>query len=98
MRIKTTNEYVQSKIVEKFQLYARGRRQLRLRIDNRIKSANFLASIAKAAYSGLFVDRGYKYILMPSLDRVREAIRDSGAFWVLLPPMNNPNDGGWDFD
>lgn len=90
IHIKPTTEHVQSKLLDALQRYASGERQVRFKIDYGLDMSKFAAAIAKAAYLGLFVDRGYRYILMPSLDRVRRAIREEGSdrirlFDVIVP-------------
>lgn len=148
LHLKPSSKYVESKLMEKLLPYRKGEKNFRLGIQSNIKAQEFMASLAKAAYLGLFADWKYGYILMPSLDRVRLAIRedgadrrrlagaivpsritefsgipdeprrltfalnlpsvetvacsiinlrnDSNAYWVFLPPPDNPSLGGWD--
>jgi hypothetical protein len=53
-----------------------GERPMRIRLMTGLRREDFLAAVAKAAYLGLFVYRGYSYILQPSLDPIRKAIRE----------------------
>jgi hypothetical protein len=76
--LKPTTPEMESLMVERASQYARGERQLRLRVINGLSLSKYLASVAKAAYLGLFVDRGYAYILLPSLGPIRRAINDDG--------------------
>jgi hypothetical protein len=78
VHIKPTTQYAEAEILRKLRTYASGERALRVRIDHRILPSKFLASVVKAAYLGLFTDWGYRYILLPSLDRIRRAIREEG--------------------
>jgi hypothetical protein len=45
---------------------------------NNIDPSKLVASIVKAAYLGLFVDWGYRYIVLPNRDWVRTGIRREG--------------------
>lgn len=56
-----------------------GERPMRIRLMTGLRRDDFLAAVAKAAYLGLFVDRGYSYILLPALEPIRKAIREDGV-------------------
>jgi hypothetical protein len=76
--LKPTTPEMENLLVDRASEYASGERQLRLRVINGWSLSKYLASVAKAAYLGLFVDRGYGYILLPSLAPVRKAIIEYG--------------------
>jgi 5-methylcytosine-specific restriction endonuclease McrA len=77
IHIKPTSDFVQSKMIAAMQLYANGE-SVSLRFEPGLNLPAFTAAMGKAAYLGLFADRGYKYILLPMLDQVRNAIREDG--------------------
>lgn len=76
---KSTTHHVEAKLIEAAQLHMSGQRPLRFKIMNSVDLSKYLASVMKAAYLGLFVDRGYSYILLPALDNIRRAIREDGS-------------------
>lgn len=76
--LKPTTPEMKRLLVDRAIQYATAERQLRLQMIDGLSLSKCLASIAKAAYLGLFVDRGYAYILLPSLGPIRRAINDEG--------------------
>ena len=55
-------------LLERFVQYSKGERDLNLRFSNNIDSSKLVASMIKAAYLGLFVDWGYRYVVLPNRD------------------------------
>jgi hypothetical protein len=76
---KATTAYVEAKLIEAVKLHMSGQRPLRFKMRGSVDLSKYLASIVKAAYLGLFVDRGYSYVLLPALDSIRRAIREDGS-------------------
>ena len=90
LHLKPTTSRMTKQFIERARKYASGERQLSLTIDNRLDMRKFVASVAKAAYLGMFVDRGYGYILLPGLEPIRRAIMKDGPdrerlFEVIVP-------------
>jgi hypothetical protein len=90
LHLKPTTLYMASKLAERFGEHESRARELRMRFVHPLSSLKYAAALVKAAYLGLFVDRGYSYVLLPSLEVVRRAINEDGAdrerlFDVLLP-------------
>ena len=79
IHVKATTGHVEAKLIEAAQLHVSGQRPLHIKMKSSVDLSKYLASIVKAAYLGLFVDRGYSYILLPALDSVRRAIREDGS-------------------
>jgi hypothetical protein len=90
LHLKPTTSQMATQFMERARKYASGERQVSLTIDSRLDMRKFVASVAKAAYLGMFVDRGYGYILLPSLEPIRRAIMKDGPdrerlFEVIVP-------------
>jgi hypothetical protein len=90
LHLKPTTSRMAQQFLERARKYESGERQLSLTIDNRLDMKKFVASVAKAAYLGMFVDRGYAYILLPALEAIRRAIMKDGPdrerlFEVIVP-------------
>lgn len=77
IHIKPTSDFVHSKMIAAIERYAKGE-SVSLRFEHGLNLPAFTAAVGKAAYLGLFADRGYKYALLPMLDQVRKAIREDG--------------------
>ena len=77
-RLAPTTPYAGNALLERFLQYAKGERHLNLRFLNNIDSSKLVASMIKTAYLGLFVDWGYRYILLPNTGWVRTGIRRAG--------------------
>jgi hypothetical protein len=64
---------------------------LNLRFSNNIDSSKLVTSMIKAACLGLFVDWGYRYVLLPNRDWVRAGIKRAGpdreCFEQLVIPV-----------
>jgi hypothetical protein len=75
---RSSTAYLHQKLVEAIADHTSGNTPLTIRIAYSLNSKKYAAALVKAAYLGLFADLGYRYILMPSLDRVRRAIRSDG--------------------
>jgi len=75
LRVKPTTGKMEHLLFERMNEYATGQRELRLTLRSNVDRMSLAASLVKAAYLGLFVDRGYRYILMPALELIRDAIR-----------------------
>jgi hypothetical protein len=81
---------VHQKLVKAIADHTTGDKPLTIKIAYSLNSKKYAAALMKAAYLGLFADLGYRYILMPSLDQVRRAIRSDGpdrerASEVVIP-------------
>ena len=77
-RLEPTTEYARKVLLERCVQYAKGERDLNLRFSNNIDSSKLVASMIKAAYLGLFVDWGYRYVVLPNRDWVRTGIKRAG--------------------
>jgi ribosome-associated translation inhibitor RaiA len=87
---KSSTAYVHQKLIEATSDLARRNEPLTIKIAYSLNKQKLAAAIVKAAYLGLFADLGYRYILMPSLDQVRRAIRFDGpdrqrALEIVIP-------------
>jgi hypothetical protein len=78
LHAKPTTPQMAAALIKRAQQHVSGERQLRIRMMTGLQLGSYLAAVAKAAYLGLFVDRGYGYILLPSLKAVRAAIMEDG--------------------
>lgn len=77
-RLEPTTPYVGKVLMERFAQYAKGERDLNFTFSNNIDSSKLVASMIKAAYLGLFIDWGYRYVLLPHTGWVRTGIRRAG--------------------
>ena len=77
-RLEPTTGYAKKVLLERFVQYARGERELNFHFLNNIDPSKLVASMIKAAYLGLFVDWGYRYVVLPNRDWVRAGIRRAG--------------------
>jgi hypothetical protein len=78
-RLEPTTPYVRDVLMERLARYAKGERELNFAFTNNVDSSKLVASMIKAAYLGLFVDWGYRYVLLPNTEWVRIGIKRSGV-------------------
>jgi hypothetical protein len=79
IHVKPTTQKMAESLMERAHQHNSGERPLHIRLMTGLRREDFLAAVAKAAYLGLFVDRGYSYILLPSLEQIRKAIAKYGV-------------------
>jgi hypothetical protein len=77
-RLEPTTPYVGKVLMERFAQYAKGERDLSFTFSNSIDSSKLVASMIKTAYLGLFIDWGYRYVLLPNAEWVRTGIMRAG--------------------
>jgi hypothetical protein len=77
-QLAPTTPYVREALLERLTQYAKGERGLDFTFNNNIDASKLVASMVKAAYLGLFIDWGYRYVLLPNTDWVRAGIRRTG--------------------
>ena len=91
-QLAPTTPYVRKVLMERLTQYAKGERELNFTLNNNIDPSKLVASMVKAAYLGLFVDWGYRYVLLPNTEWVRVGIRHPGperdSFEQLVIPAN----------
>jgi hypothetical protein len=72
--LEPTTPYVRRVLIERFARYAMGEQGPDFRFTNNVDSSKLVASMVKAAYLGLFVDWGYRYVVLPNTEWVRRGI------------------------
>jgi hypothetical protein len=77
-RLDPTKPYVREVLMERPAQYSKGERKLNFTFRSNIDSSKLVTSIIKVAYLGLFVDWGYRYMLLPNTEWVRIGIKRSG--------------------
>jgi len=90
--LKPTTPKMESVILERMSQHATGDVPLRMGLNHGLSLPKYLASVTKAAYLGLFVDRGYRYALLPALDPIRRAISEDGPDRKRLPEIVIPSE------
>jgi len=78
LRIKPPTDFVSRSLMDLLKKHESGERRMKINLSLNVNRRLLLASLTKAAYLGLFVHRGYAYILRPTLDMIRRAILEDG--------------------
>lgn len=76
--LEPTTKHAKDVLLDRLIQYARGERALNFNYSRNIDTLKLVASMIKAAYLGLFVDWGYRYVVLPNRDWVRTGIRRAG--------------------
>jgi hypothetical protein len=85
--LQRVTPHVTKSLIEKLAAHATGERPMRLRLVSPYRMDKYAAALVKSAYLGLFVDRGYGYILLPALEAIRRAILEDGGDRERLAEM-----------
>lgn len=98
LHVKNATPTMTASLLERAQQHNSGERPITFRLFTGVRPSAFLAAVTKAAYLGLFVDRGYNYILLPWLDPIRKAIREDGDERARLNEVIVPCQIAWPSD